>query len=707
MGVHGTLFGLLFLLTACSPSGPKALLEGEKLFRAGSYSEAVDRFQVASELLPANAHAWNYLGLGYHALNKPNEARQAYMQAMTRDRNLAIVRFNLGCLLLETGDFSGAVNELTTYTVLQPQSEPGFVKLAAAQIKNRSLDPAEGSLRKALQLNPKNAESLNNFGWVLMQKRRSREAYNQFLAAIQVDPKYAPALLNLAIVSHQMNNRPLAIKALRDYLQTRLEPGMPTPDVIRAWIAQLEFELQPPKANLIPSVAVPPARGNPVESSNRLVSAIPPAPIVPSVPSPTTASTPSVPARAIATNPTVAVRNGSALPPSTSKPAGPASLASVNPAPISTKASPSIATPALLQTQTSSPSPKTNVVDAKKPPEPPTVSPRTEPTKTVLATALADPPPSTVPKESTPVPLPPAVLPPAVSSARPSPTSEVTNPTPLVSSPPPANAVPVVVPSSRRIESIETADAKVGDKGGFWQRFNPGKWFQTTEKRATPLTEQPALVSPPAPLPKRTSVTSLSSSVLSNAVQRSPSSSVKPAAAAITQPNFPRYVSQLPAKLTPGDREKSAIELAMGMQAHQQSRLPEALGAYKRAVTADPTYYEAQYHLGVAAMDSGDTQGALAAYEAAVSLKPDATPSRYNFALALRKAGMPHDAADQAKAMIQTNPAEIRAHLLLANLATSELGSAAQAREHYVKVLMLDPRHPQASVIRSWLATHP
>src|SRR4051794_29336250 len=105
-------------LTACRPAGPKALLDGESLLRAGKYPQAVQKLQAATQLLPANAQAWNHLGLAYHHANQPALALKAYQQARQCDPNLATVRYNLGCLLVEQGNLQGAIAELTSFTVL-------------------------------------------------------------------------------------------------------------------------------------------------------------------------------------------------------------------------------------------------------------------------------------------------------------------------------------------------------------------------------------------------------------------------------------------------------------------------------------------------------------------------------------------------------------------------------------------------------------
>src|SRR6185436_11947695 len=88
------LLGLLFL-AACQEPGPRALLQGEKLVNEGKYEEAVAKLKTATELLPANAQAWNHLGLALHRAGEFTPAVTAYQRALALDRNLAAARFNL------------------------------------------------------------------------------------------------------------------------------------------------------------------------------------------------------------------------------------------------------------------------------------------------------------------------------------------------------------------------------------------------------------------------------------------------------------------------------------------------------------------------------------------------------------------------------------------------------------------------------------
>lgn len=264
---------LLLGLAGCTPPGPRALLEGDELLRAGKAAEAVAELQRATELLPGEPRAWNLLGLAYHRAGQPQPATLAYRQALLRDRSnlVAVAHFNLGCLLLEQNLAAGAADALRSYTLLT-NSPAGFARLGSAQVRLRQFAEAEKSFVTALRWDAKNAESLNGLG-MIRALRGQRDAAQYFAAALQTDPKYAPALLNSAVLAQQNPaTRPAALQRYRDFLAVR--PGGAQAESVKSIVRQLETELAPappprtavsetPKTNPPAASAIAPAKTNP------------------------------------------------------------------------------------------------------------------------------------------------------------------------------------------------------------------------------------------------------------------------------------------------------------------------------------------------------------------------------------------------------------------------------------------------------------
>ena len=289
------------LLCGCTPPGPRELLQGETLLRKDKPVEAIEKLKTATELMREEPRAYNLLGLAYHHAGQPQLAAQAYRQALARDRSnlVAVAHYNLGCLLLEQNNAAGAADELRSYT-LTTNSLPGWVKLGTAQLRLRQFSAAETSLAAAQRLEPKNPEVLNALG-VLHAQRGQRDAAQFFASALQANSKYAPALLNAALIAQQNPaTRPAALLRCREYLA--LHPQSTQSEAVKAMARQLEIDLTPVRPTTVPTNALV-QTGNAVRSN--LATLIPPATNVP----PATSAPPRV-ASVVKTNPI-------ALPPKT------------------------------------------------------------------------------------------------------------------------------------------------------------------------------------------------------------------------------------------------------------------------------------------------------------------------------------------------------------------------------------------------------
>lgn len=171
--------------------------------------------------------------------------------------------------------------------------------------------------------------------------------------------------------------------------------------------------------------------------------------------------------------------------------------------------------------------------------------------------------------------------------------------------------------------------------------------------------------------------------------------------------NFPRYNYLSPDKPAAGDRRAASGAFTQARMAEQSEKWAATLNAYRQAANLDPAWFEAQYNAAVVAQRLRNYASALASYENALALQPDSVDARYNFALTLKAAGYAPDAANELKKILAAHPNEVRAHLALANICAQSLRDPSQAREHYLKVLDLDPANPQTTDIQHWLAANP
>ena len=225
-------------------------------------------------------------------------------------------------------------------------------------------------------------------------------------------------------------------------------------------------------------------------------------------------------------------------------------------------------------------------------------------------------------------------------------------------------------------------------KTSFVQQLNPRNWFRSEERLAPSPASQPVAEASQGRLPP-------------------PNRATATGTVGSSRTGIARYKYRSPSGGQPGNRSEAERLLAQGVRAQEQNRLSDAIETYRRAAKADPSFFDAHYNLGVAAYEAADLPQCLSAYEDALAVNPLSIKARFNFAVALQKADYPADAANEMEKLLTANPGEARAHFALANLCAQQLGQPAQARAHYLRLLELEPQHPQATAIRYWLEANP
>ena len=646
----------LALWTGCTPSGPKALLTGERLIREGKYEQAIPKLKVATELLPANAQAWNHLGLAYHGAGQVDNAVHAYQTALSLNRNLAATRFNLGCLFLEQNNPSAAISELSSYTVFNPVSAEGWGKLGLAQLQLGQLNAAEQSLKQALKLEGRFPSALNGLGLIQLRRNRTMDALEYFGMALRQQTNYGPAILNEAIVYQQyLKNRPLALQKYLEYLRTN--PGAPDAQAVRDMTHALERELGIASRTAVSNT--PALLATVVTQAMALLSA------------------PSNTARPALTN-----LKASA--------GGPATA-------VVTKAVPKAPVEEAPVVETNVPQPLRVRV------EPPRPGPAPAPAKAVEAPTVAARAPETVPVATVPpapVSTAPAVEPVATPIVTP-PTAATQ--TVIVSSAPLAQpqAVNTSAPGqgTQSTQATQTAPAKRARKS-LIQRINPVNWVRSSGK--TP--KNPKTVTP-LKLASRAAATT-PAETLAIPSDPTPSTEARPAAAPSSS-RIARYPFVSPPMPRAGDRSASEQALREGGQAHTVGHWADTIAAYRKAAQADPSYFAARYNLALALYHGQELSQALLEFETALVIDPQSFNARYNFALALQEANYPLDAANEFKKLAAIAPADNRLHLALGNLYARQLFQPQLARKEYLRLLELEPGHPEGLAIRRWLAENP
>jgi tetratricopeptide (TPR) repeat protein len=169
---------------------------------------------------------WNNLGLAYAKTNRPDDALNAYNQALQLDKNYVDARYNLAFAQLAKKDYKNALTNLLALRNANPTDATFqttiYNGLGTAYEGQGDWANALGAYRKVVQLNVNDLDSRFNFALALNKAGRSQDAVDQLNALLKMRSTYAPALSLLGDIylgQHQWDN---AAKALSQY--TKMAP---------------------------------------------------------------------------------------------------------------------------------------------------------------------------------------------------------------------------------------------------------------------------------------------------------------------------------------------------------------------------------------------------------------------------------------------------------------------------------------------------
>jgi type IV pilus assembly protein PilF len=106
------------------------------------------------------------------------------------------VRLELASLYFSRGQFNTALDEIKLAVQADPNLGAAYNLMGLTYASLGNPTQAEGSFRRALQINPRDADTMQNYGWFLCQNQRFGEADEQFQRAL-VQPNYRGAAMTL------------------------------------------------------------------------------------------------------------------------------------------------------------------------------------------------------------------------------------------------------------------------------------------------------------------------------------------------------------------------------------------------------------------------------------------------------------------------------------------------------------------------------
>ena len=176
--------------------------------RTGDYSRAIDDFKKAREINPWNVQAYENAGIAYErGFKRVDLAIAEYEKAVVIDPKYVPVRFRLISCYRAVKNFQAALTLAQKTREIAPDDPQ--IHFVIGQILLWDFDRGEQALReykKALELDPKFTPAYVQIGNHYARLKNYPRALEQYRKAITLDPKSAEAYVQLGICYEHMGN---------------------------------------------------------------------------------------------------------------------------------------------------------------------------------------------------------------------------------------------------------------------------------------------------------------------------------------------------------------------------------------------------------------------------------------------------------------------------------------------------------------------
>jgi Flp pilus assembly protein TadD len=206
--------GQVTLLLAPATRAQAELAQGQQLFAEGRFEEAEPLLDAATRADPRNAGAWNQLGLARHAIKRFEAALPAFERALALVPGDPLVLDNIGVCRFELQDFTKA--GFAFRSALEKNPEDSRARLFLGRIALALGDDAGAEREFAAAVAVAKPDPLACFhqGLFYFQGRRLDDAERSFARAVELDPLFAGAHLNLGLVLQRKGDKAGAQKHL-------------------------------------------------------------------------------------------------------------------------------------------------------------------------------------------------------------------------------------------------------------------------------------------------------------------------------------------------------------------------------------------------------------------------------------------------------------------------------------------------------------
>ncbi|MCA9484098.1 MAG: tetratricopeptide repeat protein [Nitrospina sp.] len=184
-------------------SNPKLYQDAEFYFkmgvfyqRTGDHFEALEYYNKALELDPANAEIYNNRSLIYKELGKPDRAVRGFLKAIQLDPGYVKAYNNIGLLYYEKHNLAAAVSSFEKAISIDPRNLESYNNLAIVYKKQNNLPKARQLYQTILKKNPGHVEAHYNLALLYEEEGDYTKAVEHYQSFVDLGQTQRPELVS-------------------------------------------------------------------------------------------------------------------------------------------------------------------------------------------------------------------------------------------------------------------------------------------------------------------------------------------------------------------------------------------------------------------------------------------------------------------------------------------------------------------------------
>ena len=196
-----------------------------KNFKNKNYIEALEELDKILIIDPSSVEKLNLKGVILQLLNRPDEARQNWINASKINDKYYDPYFNLGNSFMDEKNYDDAEMYYSKAANCQPENFKIYYQLGFLFMKKNELKKAYDFFNKSKNYNNKFAPTYYNIGVILNNLNKKNETINYLIKAIEINPEYTDAFFLLGVTYREIKKFNLSKKYFLEAF--KLNPDYP------------------------------------------------------------------------------------------------------------------------------------------------------------------------------------------------------------------------------------------------------------------------------------------------------------------------------------------------------------------------------------------------------------------------------------------------------------------------------------------------